>query len=218
MLLVLPTVQPDPCSFRAGSDKLSIINQSQVRGTICKADYVKKPDAAAPHGFAGAGAVQRVIIAPAQPTPREFPIPTSRAWNGRRDEKQRRLKPLAPYLEGKLARPDRIVTVLETLLRPGDRVVLEGDNQKQADFLARSLAQVDPARVHGMLRLDGVNEEVEEGGAVRRHLPAAAVRRIRADDDETLLRSDIAKELDQRPSVTAGAVQRDDQGHGFSSD
>jgi malonate decarboxylase alpha subunit len=81
---------------------------------------------------------------------RELPIPTSRNWNARRDEKQRRLAALIPHLEGKLVRRDTIVTVLETLLRPGDRVVLEGDNQKQADFLARSLAQVDPARVHGL--------------------------------------------------------------------
>jgi malonate decarboxylase alpha subunit len=53
-------------------------------------------------------------------------------------------------VEGKLVRAEAIVTVLETLLRSGDRVVLEGDNQKQADFLSRSLAQLDPARVHDL--------------------------------------------------------------------
>ena len=35
-------------------------------------------------------------------------------------------------------------------MRSGDRVVLEGDNQKQADFLARSLAELDPERVSGL--------------------------------------------------------------------
>ncbi|MFP3498765.1 malonate decarboxylase subunit alpha, partial [Pseudomonas sp. SIMBA_059] len=35
-------------------------------------------------------------------------------------------------------------------LAPGDRVVLEGNNQKQADFLSRSLAKVDPARLHDL--------------------------------------------------------------------
>ena len=51
-------------------------------------------------------------------------------------------------MEGKLVRRESIVAALEALLQPGDRVVLEGDNQKQADFLSRALAQVDPARVH----------------------------------------------------------------------
>jgi malonate decarboxylase alpha subunit len=37
---------------------------------------------------------------------------------------------------------------LEALLEPGDRVILEGDNQKQADFLSSSLAAADPERVH----------------------------------------------------------------------
>ena len=49
-----------------------------------------------------------------------------------------------------MVRAEAIVAVLEALLRPGDRVVLEGDNQKQADFLSRSLAQLDPARVHDL--------------------------------------------------------------------
>ncbi|TXI18099.1 MAG: malonate decarboxylase subunit alpha, partial [Roseateles sp.] len=44
----------------------------------------------------------------------------------------------------------RAVDLLEALLEPGDRVCLEGDNQKQADCLARALTQVDPARVHDL--------------------------------------------------------------------
>ena len=47
-------------------------------------------------------------------------------------------------------RTDRIVDALQALLVPGDRVALEGDNQKQADFLSRSLAQVDPAVIHDL--------------------------------------------------------------------
>lgn len=69
-------------------------------------------------------------------------------WSSRREHKRRRLERVAPYAEGKLVRRDSIVAALEALLTPGDRVVLEGDNQKQADFLSRALAQVDPARVH----------------------------------------------------------------------
>jgi malonate decarboxylase alpha subunit len=39
---------------------------------------------------------------------------------------------------------------LEAVLRPGDRVCLEGDNQKQADLLARALAAVDVSKVHDL--------------------------------------------------------------------
>jgi malonate decarboxylase alpha subunit len=39
---------------------------------------------------------------------------------------------------------------LELLVKPGDRVVMEGDNQKQADFLSRSLVKVDPRKVHDL--------------------------------------------------------------------
>ena len=34
------------------------------------------------------------------------------------------------------------------MIRPGDRVALEGDNQKQADFLSRTLADCDPKRIN----------------------------------------------------------------------
>lgn len=40
--------------------------------------------------------------------------------------------------------------MLELLIAPGDRVVLEGNNQKQADFLSRMLAEVNPQKVHDL--------------------------------------------------------------------
>jgi malonate decarboxylase alpha subunit len=73
-----------------------------------------------------------------------------RDWNSRREDKRQRLKQTARYVDGKLVRRDSIVALLELLLHAGDRVVLEGDNQKQADFLSRSLVQVNPARVHDL--------------------------------------------------------------------
>ncbi|HXZ09922.1 MAG TPA: malonate decarboxylase subunit alpha, partial [Paraburkholderia sp.] len=71
-----------------------------------------------------------------------------RSWSTRREEKNRRLAAIAPWLQDGVLPAARIVDALETLIRPGDRVALEGDNQKQADFLSRSLAQVDPQKVH----------------------------------------------------------------------
>lgn len=49
-----------------------------------------------------------------------------------------------------IIRTDAVVDALEALIAPGDLVALEGDNQKQADFLSRSLARVDPQKVHGL--------------------------------------------------------------------
>jgi malonate decarboxylase alpha subunit len=40
--------------------------------------------------------------------------------------------------------------LLEAVIRPGDRVCLEGDNQKQADLLASALAAVDKNRIHDL--------------------------------------------------------------------
>lgn len=43
-----------------------------------------------------------------------------------------------------------LTAMLEKLIAPGDRVVLEGNNQKQADFLSRMLAEVNPQIVHDL--------------------------------------------------------------------
>ncbi len=51
---------------------------------------------------------------------------------------------------GKLVHPRDLTGLLERVIRPGDRVCLEGDNQKQADLLARALAQVDPERINNL--------------------------------------------------------------------
>jgi malonate decarboxylase alpha subunit len=45
---------------------------------------------------------------------------------------------------------DKLVESLQMLIAPGDRIVLEGDNQKQADFLSRSLVRVDPKKLHDL--------------------------------------------------------------------
>jgi malonate decarboxylase alpha subunit len=73
-----------------------------------------------------------------------------RSWTTRREDKAARLAAVADYVDGKLARRADIVPLLEGLLRAGDRVALEGNNQKQADFLSRSLIEVDPGKIHGL--------------------------------------------------------------------
>jgi len=74
--------------------------------------------------------------------------PQLRQWDTRRQEKQRRIAQVAHLADGPVLQSSRLVEALEKLVVSGDRVVLEGNNQKQADFLARSLVQVDPDRVN----------------------------------------------------------------------
>ncbi|GAB3661333.1 malonate decarboxylase subunit alpha [Ramlibacter alkalitolerans] len=81
-------------------------------------------------------------------------------WNtkaiDRADRLARAAHALGPRLAGKVVATDAIVQLLEATLQPGDRVCLEGNNQKQADFLARSLTQVDPQRVHDLHMVQSV--------------------------------------------------------------
>nr|WP_024306329.1 malonate decarboxylase subunit alpha [Pseudomonas sp. P818] len=71
-------------------------------------------------------------------------------WSRRRAEKARRLDQVRNLANGVVLPSDKIVAALEALIAPGDRVVLEGNNQKQADFLSRSLAKADPGSLHDL--------------------------------------------------------------------
>jgi malonate decarboxylase alpha subunit len=70
------------------------------------------------------------------------------SWTRKRDEKRRRLNSMQHLADNAIIKKENIVEALQYLLQPGDRVVLEGDNQKQASFLAEALLQVDPAKVN----------------------------------------------------------------------
>ena len=59
-------------------------------------------------------------------------------------------------LREKVVPAERAVALLEAVLMPGDRVCLEGNNQKQADFLAETLTKVDPARVNRLHMVQSV--------------------------------------------------------------
>lgn len=73
-----------------------------------------------------------------------------RNWATHREAKAEKLSSVASLLTGKLAKTSDAKAILENLIAPGDKVVLEGDNQKQASFLSQTLASVDPARVHDL--------------------------------------------------------------------
>ena len=86
----------------------------------------------------------------AQITDQQAQQVSPRSWTTRRDEKQRRLRLVSSWMKGPLLPRDKLVESLQLLIAPGDRIVLEGDNQKQADFLSRSLVRADPKKLHDL--------------------------------------------------------------------
>lgn len=76
--------------------------------------------------------------------------PGNKNWNTRGEDTLDRLKGAVSLAEGKIVSAEDTVRLLETVLRSGDRVNIEGDNQKQADFLAEELCKVDPSKVHDL--------------------------------------------------------------------
>jgi malonate decarboxylase alpha subunit len=85
---------------------------------------------------------------------------TTRNWTTRADNRAARLaraaQALGARLRGKLAPAEAITELLEAVIEPRDRVCLEGNNQKQADFLAQALVQLNPQRVHGLHMVQSV--------------------------------------------------------------
>src|SRR3984957_5772751 len=55
-----------------------------------------------------------------------------------------------PWMQGPVLPTAKIIEALETLIVSGDRIVLEGDNQKQADFLSRSLVKADVKKLRDL--------------------------------------------------------------------
>ena len=100
-------------------------------------------------------------------------------WNRGAAQRRRRLEAARERGLGKLVPAERAVELLETVLAPGDRLCVEGNNQKHADFLSACLAKVDPARVHGLHVVQSnlalpQHLDVFERGIAARHQPARA--------------------------------------------
>jgi malonate decarboxylase alpha subunit len=71
-------------------------------------------------------------------------------WRGERQARDARITAGRTLAQGKVVPASAVVDLLEAVLRPGDRVCLEGDNQKQADCLARGLSACDPGKIHDL--------------------------------------------------------------------
>ena len=85
---------------------------------------------------------------------------SKREWDQRQKNRDARLSraaaKLGTDLSGKLLPAARMVDLMHSVIESGDRVCLEGNNQKQADFLAAVLCQLDPAQVHDLHMLQSV--------------------------------------------------------------
>jgi malonate decarboxylase alpha subunit len=106
-------------------------------------------------------------------------------WHKQRHERQARLDQANRFASGKMVSPENARALLEAVIRAGDRVCLEGDNQKQADFLAETLVGVDPSRIHDL-------HIVQSGIVLQSHLD--------------LFERGIAKKLDFSYSEPQGAA------------
>jgi malonate decarboxylase alpha subunit len=78
-------------------------------------------------------------------------------WDSQKRDTTERLKKAAPFIsEGKIVPANHAVALLEAMIKPGDKINLEGNNQKQADFLAECLCKVDPKKVHDLHMVQSV--------------------------------------------------------------
>src|SRR6476661_7220492 len=98
-----------------------------------------------------------------------------KSWNAQKTILAERLAGGRRYASGKTIEVVDLPNFLEALIRPADRVCLEGDNQKQADVLAAALADVGPAKIQEL-------DMVQSGVVLPEHLDAFQKRIARRRD------------------------------------
>ncbi len=72
------------------------------------------------------------------------------SWQQGRDARGARLARAAKLAKGKIVAMSDATRLLEAVMRPGDRVCVEGDNQKQADGLSAALLAVNPDKINNL--------------------------------------------------------------------
>lgn len=74
----------------------------------------------------------------------------SKVWNTLAENRAARLERARAVTGGKVVAAGDMVRLLEAVIECGDRLCVEGNNQKHADFLSQCLTRVDPQRVNGL--------------------------------------------------------------------
>lgn len=70
-------------------------------------------------------------------------------WEQNKKEYLARLSKIKSYLKNnKFVDAHDLVAVLTQLIHSGDRVCIDGDNQKQASFLASAMTQLNPSEIN----------------------------------------------------------------------
>jgi len=78
-------------------------------------------------------------------------------WDSIKKDTEERIRRAKSFVQsGKIVDTKDAVKLLETVIKPGDKVNLEGNNQKQADYLAECLCSVDPQRIHDLHMVQSV--------------------------------------------------------------
>lgn len=78
-------------------------------------------------------------------------------WDSLKKDYQERIQSAKQYIQtGKIVDSKDTVSLLEAVIKSGDKVSLEGNNQKQADFLAEALCKVDPEKIHDLHMVQSV--------------------------------------------------------------
>src|SRR5664279_2184731 len=74
----------------------------------------------------------------------------NRDWSRASKSRERRVARGIAAAGGRIVPQQKIIDLLEAVIEPGDRVCIEGNNQKQADFLSRSLVKTDTSRLRDL--------------------------------------------------------------------
>lgn len=77
-------------------------------------------------------------------------------WNKQLVIQTKKIESTASFSKGKIVLASDAKKLFETVINPGDRVCLEGNNQKQADFLSKVLASVDNSKINNLHMLQSV--------------------------------------------------------------
>src|SRR5208282_1942093 len=67
-----------------------------------------------------------------------------------KENRHKRLQRALRLTNGKIVKSADTIELLETVIEPYDRVCIEGNNQKHADYLAHCLTQVAVERIHDL--------------------------------------------------------------------
>ncbi len=71
-------------------------------------------------------------------------------FDQRHSDKMKRMKDVAPIVDGKILKEVNLVQFLNTIIHSGDIIAMEGDNQKQASALSKAMVQLNPRNINNL--------------------------------------------------------------------